>query len=151
MKPQRRPAPVPGPRFGPRAIGTVAGVSPAVVIIGWYLATGGPPEPGLLLIPAAAIVAGWVVGPRATGRAAADLLAVPTYFVVAYLLESTAGLMIIVSASVVDGQPQPMEALHEAATLLVARIAYLPVFGVLLSPAALAWVVTVRAIRDRAR
>lgn len=135
-----------------RRIGALAGLAPAVMILGWYFATGGPLIPGLALIVAACVVAGWLVGPCATGPIRADVLAMFGFFVIGYLLHSTAGIGLTTLLGWQAGAAvDPHEAFREAAAAWLARVAYLPVFGVFLSPAALAWLLTLRTLRGRFR
>ncbi len=139
-RPRREPV-------GPRRIGALAGVAAATVVLGWYLGTGGPVRPGLVAIVAAAVAAGWIVGPRATGPIRADLAAAFGCFVVAYALEAIANSVVVISQD--PALWSPAEAIRELTPLWVARIAYLPVWAVLLSPAVLAWLLAVRALRGR--
>lgn len=134
-----------------RWIGAFAALAPAALIVGWDLGTGGPVTPGLIAIAGACVVAGWLVGPRATGPIGVDIVAAITFFVVAYVLETTVDIALAVVEDVRSGATDVNAALREGATLLVARVAYLPVFGLLLSPAAIAWIAVVRILRGAVR
>jgi hypothetical protein len=134
-------------RVAPRWMGALAGVAPAAVVLGWYLGTGGPIQPGLIAIVAAAVAAGWIVGPRATGPIRADAAAAVGYFLVAYALEAIASSVVVVWQD--PALWAPAEAIRHLTPLWVARIVYSPVWAVFLSPAVLAWLLAVRALRGR--
>ena len=135
--------------MSPRTIGAIAALAPAVVIFGWYVGTGGPSTPGLLGIAAAAVAAGWIVGPLAHGSASTYLVAMAGYFVVAYLFHSVTDGLVVVLESVQAGQlTDPSSVLQRIAGVWLGRLVYLPVWAILLSPATLAWVIAVRLLRN---
>ncbi|HEX7949152.1 MAG TPA: hypothetical protein VF494_02295 [Candidatus Limnocylindrales bacterium] len=120
------------------------------MILGWYFGTGGPFMPGIVLILAACMAAGWLVGPRATGRLSADIVAMFGYYVVGYLLAATVASALVAAEAMQEGSAASLRrAVEEVWQLWLARFVYLPVFGVLLSPAVLAWILAIRVLRGR--
>lgn len=132
-----------------RAIGAVAGLGPAAVILGYYLVTGGPAQPGLLAIVAAAVAAGWLTGPRVGGGSHGYVLAGIRYLLVGYLLVSVIGVAVasLGGGRGVAGDEQSV--LEVIGTYGLVTTLYLPMWAIVLSPLAVLWVLTVRAIRGR--
>lgn len=140
------------PLIGPRRIGAIAGLAPAAVIVGFYVATGGPISPGLGAIVAVAVLAGWLVGPLARGPIRRDLVAVAAYSVIGYLLNVALSVVISMGGDVPGGPvSDPSAAIESLAGRLLVGFAYLPVWAVFLMPVALVWVMTIRVIRGRVR
>lgn len=132
-----------------RAIGAVASLGPAAVILGYYLVTGGPAQPGLLTILAAAVAAGWLVGPLVGGGSHGYVLAGIRYLLVGYLLESVIGVVVasLGGGRGVAGDEQSV--LEVIGTYGLVTTLYLPLWAIVLSPLAMLWVLTVRALRGR--
>jgi len=131
-----------------RRIGALAGLAPAGVILGWHIGTGGPFTPGLIEIAAACVLAGWLIGPRATGRIRDDIVATVGFFVVGYLIETSATIALSTVEDLrVGASTDPVSVIRDGAMLWLGRFAYMPVFGVFLSPAALTWILAVRFLR----
>jgi len=95
------------------------------------------------------VVAGWLVGPRATGRVGVDIVLMFGYYIVGYLIAATVDTALVTTEALREGSAGLLEAFKEGWPLWLARFAYLPVFGVLLSPAALAWILAGRTLRGR--
>lgn len=137
-------------RIGPRSVGALAGLAPTTVILGWYVGTGGRIQPGLLTILAVAVVAGWLVGPRASGPFGSDLVAMFGFLVVGYMLDIAIDSVIAVSGEILARvASDPVSVLQSVGGRWLVRFAYLPVWAVYLSPVALVWLLTVRVIRGR--
>lgn len=138
------------PPIGPRRIGAIAGLTPAAVIVGYYVMTGGPITPGLGVIAAVAVVAGWLVGPLSRGPLRADLVAMAAYFVAGYLLNLAIGAVISISEDVLGGLVGgPLMVIESVVRLVLPALIYLPVWAIFLMPVALVWIVTLRALRSR--
>ena len=134
-----------------RGIGAIAGFGPAALILGYYLVTGGPIQAGLLTIVTAAVMAGWLIGPRVRHTSRADLLALVAYLIVGYLLHSAIDVVIAIwdaASNVARDSPSVLEAIGVRA---VVTVIYFPVWAVFLSPLALVWMQTVRVIHGRLR
>jgi hypothetical protein len=132
-----------------RATGAIAGLGPAAVILGYYLLTGGPVQPGLLTIVAAATAAGWLTEPRVGHGTRQDALAAVAYLLVGYLLERVMGVAITSWRSVSGVAGDPPSVLEVIGTYGLVTILYLPLWAIVLSPLAMLWVLTVRAFRGR--
>lgn len=132
----------------PRAIGAIAGVGPATVIVGYFVITGGEVNPGLAVIVAVAVVAGWLVGPRANGPLQADLVAAAAYFMVAYLLNLAFGIVAAIWRNAADGpQNDPSGVIVSVGQTILAALIYFPVFAIFLLPVAAVWIGIVRLLR----
>lgn len=132
-------------------IGAAAGLGPAAVILGYYLVTRGPVQPGLLLFIVSPVVAGWLIGPRLDGTRRADAIGGFAYMIAAYLLHGAFGV-VFRSLEGGPGLPGYLPALLEAlGTGAVVTVIYLPFWAVVLLPLALVWVVTARILRAAIR
>jgi hypothetical protein len=129
-----------------RLVGAVAGLGPATLILGYYLGTGGPAQPGLVTFIVSPVIAGWLIGPQLDGTKRATVFGAAAYTIVAYLVHSAFG---VVGTSlddvhdVLEFLPALLEGLGIRATVTVI---YFPFWTVVLSPLALVWVVTARLL-----
>lgn len=136
--------------MGPRPIGALAGLAPAMLMIGYYVVTGGPITSGLAAIAAVAVAAGWLVGPMLRGSLREALIAMVAYFMVGYLLHLALGAVLSMWGDVPGGpMGDPGAAIGALAGRILVGLVYLPVWAFFLAPVALVWVVAVRAIRGR--
>jgi hypothetical protein len=135
---------------GRRTVGAIAGLAPALAIVGYYLATGGEIMAGIGVIVVVAIAAGWIVGPMATGPLRSDLVAMAAYFLVGYLLNLVVGVVTAIWREVPSSQAGDPVGIGAAVTqTLLPGLIYLPVFAVFLTPVAFLWIVIVRLLRGR--
>jgi hypothetical protein len=140
------------PASDPRWIGAVAGLGPAVLILGYYVITGGPIQTGLITIVVAAIAAGWFIGPRVRGTLRSDLPALLGYVLAGYLVHSVINLVASIwvrLAGIADLDAPSLT--NVIGVQLIVTLVYAPVWVVFLSPVALAWVLIVRVLSDRSR
>lgn len=137
-----------------RAIGAIAGVLPPLLILAWYVGTGGPPHgaPALVRLVIIGVVAGWVAGPRATGSIARQVMASINYFLVAYALEAIVDFAFLTAEDILAGRGTVAGVLLQRLwDIGFVRLAYLPVWALYLSPAIASWLVAVLVLRRAVR
>lgn len=131
-----------------RAIGAIAGIVPAVLIITWYLGAGGPAHGALVGFLMVGVVAGWIMGPRAKGSVAEHVAATIGYFLVAYALQAAVDSAVIVSEGVqVAREELPGLILQRIGEIGLVRVVYLPVWAFFLSRAIASWPVATYVLR----
>jgi len=135
---------------GRRAIGAIAGLGPASAIVGYFVITGGEIVAGLGILVAVAVIAGWLVGPQASGPLRVDAVATAAYFMVAYLLNLAVGIVAAIWRSISDvPQGDFSDVLVSVAQTFLAALVYLPCWAIFLLPATLVWIGIVRFLRGR--
>ena len=138
---------------GPRGIGAIAGLAPALLAATLFIAFGSPAPTREFILPIVAItviavVAGWLVGPRARGSFRADLIALVTYaFVSALIYLPVAAVASAWTQTTTGGESNPTAPAWTVAGVLLYGLLYTPFLAGFVSPFALVWVAAVRVLR----
>ncbi len=139
----------------PRGIGAIAGLAPALMVLGLFVLVGSLPNREAVVwlvgITGWAIGVGWLIGPLARGSLRAELGALIAYALAtsgAYLLVGS--VLSIWTESSRDGSVDLVALGGQVASRLLYGLLYLPFYAGFASPLAGVWVLAVRALRRRA-